>query len=50
MPRAEAFMWQGNPRKWRSGGTMADYVADEARYIYWATPQLRDQIKVGDKA
>jgi len=31
-------------------GTMDAYVADKARYIYWSTPQCRDQIRLGDRA
>lgn len=49
-PRAEAFIWQGNPRKWRSSGTMGAYVADKSQYIYWATPQCRNDIRMGHKA
>jgi hypothetical protein len=49
-PRAEAFIWQGNPRRWRGSGTMASYLADKSNYIYWATPQCRDEIRVGDRA
>jgi hypothetical protein len=48
--RAEAFIWQGNPRKWHGSGTMASYVADKSQYIYWATPQCRKEIRIGDKA
>jgi len=48
--RAEGFIWQGNPRKWRGSGTMGSYVADNSRYIYWATPQCRSEIRVGAKA
>ena len=48
--RAEAFIWQGNPRKWHGSGTMGSYVADKSQYIYWATPQCRQEIRVGDKA
>src|SRR6516164_1860431 len=29
-------------------GTMDAYVADKARYIYWSTPQCRDQIRLGE--
>jgi hypothetical protein len=49
-PRAEAFIWQGNPRRWRGSGTMASYVADKSQYIYWSTPQCRNEIRIGDKA
>jgi hypothetical protein len=46
----EAFIWQGNPRKWHGSGTMDSYVADKSQYVYWATPQCRNEIGVGDKA
>jgi len=49
-PRAEAFMWQGNPRRWGGSGTMDSYVADKSQYIYWSTPQCSNEIRVGDKA
>ena len=29
---------------------MASYVADKRKYVYWATPQCRDQIQLGDRA
>jgi hypothetical protein len=29
---------------------MGSYVADKSQYIYWATPQCRKDIRVGDKA
>jgi hypothetical protein len=48
--RAEAFIWQGNPRKWRDSGGMSSDVAHNSKYIYWSTPQRRDDIRVGDKA
>ena len=49
-PRSEAFIWQGNPRKWHGSGTMASYLADKSNYIYWSTPQCRDEIREGDRA
>ena len=49
-PRAEAFIWQGSPRRWGSSGTMGSYVADKSQYIYWSTPQCRKDIRIGDKA
>jgi hypothetical protein len=48
--RPEGYMCQGNPRKWHGNGTMDSYIADKSRYIYWATPQCRDDIRVEDKA
>jgi len=48
--RAEAYIWQGNPRRWHASGTMASYVADKRQYIYWSTPQCRNEIQIGDKA
>src|SRR5262249_36979458 len=48
--RAEAFIWQGNPRRWGGSGTMGSYVADKSQYIYWSTPQCRNDIRLGDKA
>jgi hypothetical protein len=29
---------------------MGSYVADKSQYIYWATPQCRNDIRIGDKA
>jgi hypothetical protein len=49
-PTPKAFIWQGNPRKWHGHGTMDSYVAHKSKYIYWATPHLRDQIRPGDRA
>jgi EVE domain len=46
----EAFIWQGNPRRWHSSREMDLDIAHESKYIYWSTPILRDQIQVGDKA
>jgi len=48
--RPEGYLWQGNPKKWYGNGTMDSYIADKSQYIYWATPQCRDDIRVGDKA
>lgn len=50
---AAAFMWCGNPNKWTGSGSMASYVADTSRYVYWSTPprQCRhDEILVGKRA
>ncbi len=46
-PRAEAFIWQGNPRKFPD---MNSYVAHESQYIYWATKQHCDEIWRGATA
>jgi hypothetical protein len=48
--RTEAFIWQGNPRKWHASGGMSSDVAHKSQYIYWSTPQCRPEIRVGDKA
>jgi hypothetical protein len=29
---------------------MESYVADKSQYIYWSTPQCRNDIRIGDKA
>jgi EVE domain len=47
--RTEAFIWQGNPDKWHDGEMSSD-VAHNSQYIYWSTPQWRNEIRVGDKA
>jgi hypothetical protein len=47
---AKAFIWQGNPRRWHSSGGMNSDIAHKSQYIYWSTPQRRDEIQVGDKA
>ncbi len=49
-PRAEAFIWQGNPRKWHGSGAMGSYISDKSQYIYWATPQCRNEVRIGDTA
>jgi hypothetical protein len=47
---AKAFIWQGNPRRWYSSGGMNSDIEHKSKYIYWSTPQRRDEIQVGDKA
>lgn len=52
-----AFMWNANPGKWNVIAPHKDgwdavcaYVLDPESYVYWSTPQLSKEIKVGDYA
>jgi hypothetical protein len=52
-----AFVWNTNHRMWKvvppfadSLGVLEAYLTDEAAYVYWSTPRLHDEIKVGDTA
>jgi hypothetical protein len=51
------FVWYTNHRMWKivppftdSWDVLKAYVVDPAAYVYWSTPHLQDQIKVGDAA
>jgi hypothetical protein len=52
-----AFMWNANPEKWDAvppsssrWDALRDYVLDTSSYVYWSTPVLQREIKVGDRA
>ena len=52
-----AFVWNTNHRMWKVVPPFADslavlkaYVTDEAAYVYWSTPRLHDEIRLGDTA
>ena len=51
------FLWNTNHRMWRVVPPFADswhvlkaYIIDPTAYVYWSTPRLQDEIKVGDVA
>ena len=51
------FVWFTNHRMWKivppftdSWDVLKAYVVDPSAYVYWSTPHLQDQIKVGDAA
>ena len=51
------FVWYTNHRMWKivppfkdSWDVLKAYVVDASAYVYWSTPHLQDQIKVGDAA
>jgi hypothetical protein len=52
-----AFVWNTNHRMWKVVPPFADslavlkaYITDEAAYVYWSTPRLQDEIRLGDIA
>ena len=52
-----AFVWRTNHRMWRvvppftdSWDVLKAYIIDPSAYVYWSTPHLQDEIKVGDAA
>lgn len=52
-----AFIWNANPRMWtvvppHSDGwdALRAYVTDPSGYVYWSTPKLQADIRVGDFA
>jgi hypothetical protein len=51
------YVWNANPGKWNivppstnSWDALKAYILDPSRYVYWSTPNLQRQIKVGDSA
>jgi hypothetical protein len=48
--KATGFIFQGNPTKWRQTGGMSSDVAHKSGYIYWSTPECRNEVQRGDKA
>jgi hypothetical protein len=51
------FVWYTNHRMWKivppfkdSWDVLKAYVVDASAYVYWSTPHLQDQIRVGDAA
>jgi hypothetical protein len=48
--KTEAFIWQGNPKKWHNIRGMNADIAHNSQYIYWSTPQYHDEIRIGDRA
>jgi hypothetical protein len=52
-----AFIWNANPKKWNvvppstnGWDALRNYVSDHSGYVYWSTPQLHRDIRVGDQA
>jgi hypothetical protein len=52
-----AFVWRTNHRMWRivppftdSWDVLKAYITDPSAYVYWSTPHVQDEIKVGDAA
>jgi hypothetical protein len=52
-----AFVWSTNHRMWSvvppftdSWDVLKAYITDSSAYVYWSTPRLQDDIKVGDAA
>ena len=52
-----AYIWNANPAKWdvtpplTSGwDALKAYVIDQSGYVYWSTPVLQNEIRVGDAA
>jgi hypothetical protein len=52
-----AFVWITNHRMWKvvapftdSADVLKAYIVDPSAYVYWSTPRLQDEIKVGDAA
>jgi hypothetical protein len=51
------FVWNTNHRMWKIVPPFADswdvlkaYIVDPSTYVYWSTPRMQDEIKVGDAA
>jgi hypothetical protein len=51
------FVWNTNHRMWKvvppftdSWDVLKAYIIDPSAYVYWSTPRLQDEIKVGDVA
>lgn len=52
-----SYIWNANPKLWnvvsanKSGwDALREYLGDSSAYVYWSTPKLFSQIKVGDRA
>lgn len=52
-----AFVWNTSHRMWKvvapftqSFDVLKAYIVDPSAYVYWSTPRLQDEIKVGDAA
>jgi hypothetical protein len=51
------FVWNTNHRMWKivppfrdSWDVLKAYIVDPSTYVYWSTPRLQEEIKVGDAA
>jgi hypothetical protein len=51
------YIWNANPAKWNvvppamdSWDALKTYIIDPSAYVYWSTPVLQGQIKLGDDA
>lgn len=51
-----AWLWKCDPMLWNDAANLKRYEAveryleNESKYVYWATPQFTDKVKVGDRA
>jgi uncharacterized protein (DUF433 family) len=44
------YIWRANPKLWSNPSDLDNYISDPSRYVYWSTPQHRQEINIGDDA
>ena len=51
-----AWLWKCDPMLWNDAANLKRYevveryLENESKYVYWATPQFTDKVRVGDRA